>query len=243
MIRRHSTVRSSLRRATAEVTFAPIIPLASLDCIAARSLSTGERAEIAALDREDDRRRFVTARALLRQRLASALGLAPTEVPLVRSPERSLGVAAAGAPHFSVTHAGEWVAVAVCDAPIGIDLEPVLPSGPDPLLVARVATASERAAYGTLPPQERPAAFVRLWVRKEAAVKATGCSPDRLDVGIEPACRRVRSPAGALWISDLQVGPGIPMAVAVLAGGRTPPRLEVSRAAFDVGRAGGGGRQ
>ncbi|MBJ7452036.1 MAG: 4'-phosphopantetheinyl transferase superfamily protein, partial [Blastococcus sp.] len=79
--------------------------------------------------------------------------------------------------HFSVSHSGGWVAVAVRrGAPVGVDVEQVGAWTVDELHdLARVVLApEERAVLSRTPPGARAAAFATYWTRKEAAVKATG---------------------------------------------------------------------
>jgi len=90
-------------------------------------------------------------------------------------------------PAFNISHAGHWVVAAFADAPVGVDIE----CGP----LQDVA-----ALQGHFHPQEQvylqkenfqEEAFLRLWTRKEAFLKATGegiaaglnqhnCLPDRV---------------------------------------------------------------
>ncbi|MFH8618071.1 4'-phosphopantetheinyl transferase family protein [Streptomyces sp. NPDC017979] len=93
---------------------------------------------------------------------------------------------------FSVTHGGDTVGVAFCPgAEIGLDVEEISQlddgsgNGNDgrngnggarnvAVLAPRVLTATELAALHDRPPADLPGAFLRYWVRKEAALKAWG---------------------------------------------------------------------
>lgn len=89
--------------------------------------------------------------------------------------------------HVSLAHARGWVAAAAAGRPCGIDVEPVGSVAPLP----DVLTPGEAAELAALPPAEQPAAFLRLWTRKEAVVKTGAVDLEglaRLDVrGPEPA--------------------------------------------------------
>jgi 4'-phosphopantetheinyl transferase len=138
-------------------------------------LDPHERARVAALRFERDRRRFCVSRARLRQTLAVALGLAPGDL---RFAVDDLGKPyLPGQPHclFNQSHAGglSLVAVSALAAP-GVDLEPLRELDDRERVANRVFSPRERAAFEALPPAARTAAFYRGWTRKEAMIKATG---------------------------------------------------------------------
>jgi 4'-phosphopantetheinyl transferase len=179
-----------------------------------------------------DRARFAVAAALLRLVAGRMTGVAPERVGVGRRCQAcgqphgkpDLGE---GAPQVSVSHSGDYVAVAACqDAPVGVDVEHVARRTDYQALVAHVLDPAEA------PAATDEAAFLRYWVRKEAVVKATG---DGLGAGL----RRVTvtppdQPARLLGyesrpglraaLSDLAGRPGHPAAVAVL----TSSPLEVA---------------
>ena len=127
---------------------------------------------------------------------------------------RLLATAAVRHPGFvSLARAGDMSVVAITDAgPVGVDVE--------------AEGAADFAGFGdvALHPSERatsPAARTRIWVRKEALLKAHGLglavdpSEVRLDDdGLAAWHSRHRSP-GAVWLRDLKVS-GYTIAVAVL---------------------------
>ena len=71
-----------------------------------------------------------------------------------------------GAPHFSISHCKEGIAVVVDDKPIGIDIESIRRA--DPELIERTMSNDERLAIK----DDRD--FTRFWTQKEALVKALG---------------------------------------------------------------------
>ncbi|MDX3577442.1 4'-phosphopantetheinyl transferase family protein [Streptomyces sp. FL07-04A] len=131
-----------------------------------------------------DRARFLVGCALSRLLLGELLGLSPARVPLRRvcprcgGPHGKVRLAMPDAPapyDFSVTHSGAVIGVAVSsDGAVGLDVEDV----EAPLDVegaARTALSpTELAALHALPPAERRPAFLRVWTRKEAVLKALG---------------------------------------------------------------------
>ena len=121
---------------------------------------------------EADRRRSVAAWELLRRMLAEqgvrAETLSVTENEFGKPAfDPSLGV------HFNLSHAGERVMAVVGEGPVGCDVERIAPfdeAVARQCLTDKELTEVKRAPLG----QERDRAFVRLWVRKEAYVKAVG---------------------------------------------------------------------
>ncbi|MGI6264437.1 MAG: lecithin retinol acyltransferase family protein [Acutalibacteraceae bacterium] len=106
---------------------------------------------------------------------------------------------------FSLTHSGDWVAAAVSNRPVGVDLE-----GIDAFL-RRLKTDPDRLAglrSKTYTPRERrlapatPEDFLWRWIRKEAAFKCAGVGqfrPRRIDADDErTACWRLPDPVGGL---------------------------------------------
>lgn len=70
-----------------------------------------------------------------------------------------------GGPYFSISHCREGIAVAVDDAPIGIDIESIRHA--DEALIARTMNKEEQMGM-----DDR--IFTCLWTQKEAIVKAKG---------------------------------------------------------------------
>ena len=126
-----------------------------------------------------DRRRSVAAWELLRRMLVEkgirAETLSVTENEFGKPAfDPSLGI------HFSLSHAGERVMASVADGPVGCDVEKVVPF--DEAMARECLTDEELAEVKRMPSGlERDRAFIRLWVRKEAYVKAVGRG-----FGIEP---------------------------------------------------------
>lgn len=78
--------------------------------------------------------------------------------------------------HFNLSHSSELALVAICrEAPVGIDLEHARELRAPDRLARRICSQREyewlRCMGG---PQNTTGALLRLWVRKEAAVKGTG---------------------------------------------------------------------
>lgn len=71
--------------------------------------------------------------------------------------------------HFNVSHSGEYLAIAVSESPVGIDIqkEKEIREG----MYRKVVRPEEQSLIG----KERQRDFLRLWTLKESFVKAEGC--------------------------------------------------------------------
>jgi len=77
---------------------------------------------------------------------------------------------------FSLSHSGSHGLLAVSRMTVGIDLENIRRSVDANALSARFFTRNEFESIARLPAGERVEAFFRVWVRKEAYLKAAGGS-------------------------------------------------------------------
>jgi 4'-phosphopantetheinyl transferase len=195
-------------------------------------LSDSELERAARYRRETDRRRSLTGTWLLRTVAAAQLDMAPETIfidrrcpdcekphgkPVIRTAKMSL--------HVSISHSADKVAVALSTAgPLGVDVEEIPTTAVDEL--ARCALSpTERAVLQALPEEDRGAAFARVWVRKEAALKATGdglrIPPDKVEVSgpyEQPALLKwpLKVAPSGVQIHALNPGPGYAGVVAIL---------------------------
>jgi 4'-phosphopantetheinyl transferase len=134
---------------------------------------TARSAQMAAADR---RAAFVRGRQLLRFVAAAQLGVAPADVPLVVADSGKPLLSGSGALDVSITHTGQWVAVALSRAgAVGLDIESTERRVDDASISRRYFAPEERTAVDAAgDAAARRAAFFRVWARKEAVVKATG---------------------------------------------------------------------
>lgn len=145
------------------------------------ALDEGELRRHARFLRPADRIRYGVAHAALRRLLGELTGAAPAALrfgrracPRCGGPHgRPVLEHPAGGPEFSLSHGGGLVLVAVAPGRVGVDVEPVPGTPPDPGLVERLHPA-ERAVVRAAPEELRSAAFTRLWTRKEAYLKGLG---------------------------------------------------------------------
>lgn len=79
--------------------------------------------------------------------------------------------------HFSLSHSGFVVAVAVCDRPVGIDVDEVGRFSKftnDDKFVKRVLTEDEQKEFQNVSPERRAEFLAQRWVRKESIFKRDG---------------------------------------------------------------------
>jgi 4'-phosphopantetheinyl transferase len=195
-------------------------------------LSNGERHRARRYRHECDRRRFLVARARLRQLLGERLGVPPAAVELAYGRNGKPALAprfARSGWRFNVSHCGEVALYALSRRrEVGVDVEAVRVLEEGDEIATRFFSRREAAAYRALAPRDRPLGFFNCWTRKEAFVKALGAGLslqlDQFDVSLAPGepARLLRierglgDPAG--W--GLTAFSPLPGFVAALASGR-----------------------
>jgi 4'-phosphopantetheinyl transferase len=117
--------------------------------------------------------------------LAGYAGTAPAALAFTLGPHGK--PALAGGPRFSFSHSGERALCAVGgDREVGVDLEVLREVSDAEGIVRGTFTAAEEAAWRAAG-GGGGAAFLRLWTRKEAALKALGVGLGGLDAPTLPA--------------------------------------------------------
>ena len=174
------------------------------------------------LRRPQDRDDFVAARLLTQRLVAEVTGQSADDVQFSQQCDRCGGphghphIVSSDAPYISWSHAQGWVAAVVSPQPCGIDVEVITDRPP----VFNVLTPEEQDLVRSSP-EGRPqtVAFLRLWVRKEALLKAvdTGLTDQkalaRLDVRADQVVH-----ADRLWrLTDLDTGNDLTQVVAAVA--------------------------
>lgn len=140
-----------------------------------RLLTPAEQNRAASFRYDGDRDDFVAAHVLVRLCAAELVGGSPQDITVVQTCTACGG--AHGKPalvghegvHVSWSHAAGAVAAFAAHVPCGIDLEPRA-DDVDPGLADVALTERERKAVEAS--REPGTAFLRLWLRKEAIVKA-----------------------------------------------------------------------
>lgn len=145
------------------VWLADIRELAEREEQALELLTPGRRERALAFKRQEDRLHCAAAGLLLRQvlcvRCDGELSVGAQGKPVLT-----------GGPHFNLTHGGNFAALAVFSAPVGVDLEPVRHGRK--LRVPRRWLLPEEQTW--LEAEHTPERFAWLWTRLEAVLKADG---------------------------------------------------------------------
>ncbi len=145
-------------------------------------LDERERRRAAKFVRDADRHSYLAAHVALRHVLSQHLGTTPAQLSFIREACPNCG-ALHGRPalaehpvHFSLSHGGDQVLVAVADVPVGVDVEAV----PDEQVAADLSTRlhpQEQREIAAAP--DLRLAFAGMWTRKEAYLKGIGTGLSR----------------------------------------------------------------
>jgi 4'-phosphopantetheinyl transferase len=181
-------------------------------------LSDEERARLARYSDARLRRRFLAVRGAVRTILGGYLSTPPREVPL-RTGRWGKPEVDGWPVQFNLSHSGQVALLAVSRRrAVGIDVEREHDRESAVALASRFFRPEESAAVRA----GGQDVYLRLWVRKEACVKAAGGRlVEGLLLPVDGAV--VAGPAGRCAVRDVPAPPGYAAAVAV-AGGR-PYRL------------------
>lgn len=149
----------------------------ALACRMGALLDDQERLRAQAFRRQEDRLRFVAARATLRHMLSRYFPARP-EVDWVFT-HNPFGKPSVGAPlEFNVSHTEGMIALAISHAqcPVGIDVERAdkLSAAACREMYPLVLAPQEQRRFQQIPPAAEADEFVQLWTLKEAWLKATG---------------------------------------------------------------------
>jgi len=178
-------------------------PQAAVRTLAAL-LSGGERQRASRFMLDRDRRRFMVARARLRQLLAARLGVRPATIELTLGArgKPALAPCCGDSLRFNTSRCGDLAVFAFSrSSEVGIDVEAIRPTPHADDIVAHFFAPPEREEYRALAPRDRPLGFLNCWTRKEAFIKALGDGLsyplDRFAVSLAPG-----APARILYVAD-----------------------------------------
>jgi 4'-phosphopantetheinyl transferase len=185
-------------------------------------LSAEERGRAGKYRFEEDRRRFIVARCMLRLVLSSCAGRDPRAIVFEPGPNgkpRLKDEPPAGL-QFNVSHSGDIVVVAVARGrDVGVDVEIMRCPVPGMDAVRHYLSAREQAVIDALAGPAQARAFYRLWSRKEALLKATGEGLGGLDRSLDLSSGSDFRRRGTAWyVADLDLQPAYVAALAVEGG-------------------------
>lgn len=201
-------------------------------------LPVQDRERMARLRAAADRDRFALSHAVLARCLGSLTGVAPTALRFAQGGDGKpelVGRGSGARPAFSLSHTAGLTLLAVTwGSAVGADVERVRPVAAAKI-ARRYFPAEEAAAVAARPASTAPELFFRLWVRKEAGVKAWG---GRLVQGLRtPVCPTAHGRPGDFttlgadgrsWrVRDLPGVAGPYLAAVAVAGEEARGRIEV----------------
>ena len=138
-------------------------------------LTTDERARADRFRTPELRRRFTVARAILRRLLSTYLRVDAFALHLGYGAHGKPYVASGSGLCFNLSHAEDLAMYAFAwGRDVGIDIEATARDVDIEGVARHAFSPVECKGLTALPPEARPAAFFRLWTRKEAYVKARG---------------------------------------------------------------------
>ncbi|MEU5365716.1 4'-phosphopantetheinyl transferase superfamily protein [Streptomyces sp. NPDC005925] len=173
--------------------------------LAATTLPPHERRRYDAVSDPLGRTEFVLARWVLRGALGRVLGLPPDRVPLAVDGAGRPWTAGEPDVDVNVAHTAGLVAVAVGTglAPgtrVGVDIEAIRPVPRADVLARRLFSPAERALLDAARGPAEDAAWLDIWTRREAYVKALGTGvltlADAPEQGVGHAWHPLRLPCG-----------------------------------------------
>jgi 4'-phosphopantetheinyl transferase len=164
-------------------------------------VSESERRRAGRFRRGTDRRRYLAAHTALRSLLASRLHAHPAQLTFAQNPFGKPFLQGY-ALQFSLSLSGDRALIGVCaSSEIGVDIEAVAAnSDHEAIAEAHFSPAELRWMQGAAEP-ERCRRFYRLWVIREALLKALGIglSGQSTDLGIEIIARTPCLPGHGAW--------------------------------------------
>ncbi len=133
-------------------------------------MEPSRRAQTESISHPDVKRATISGEWLCKTMLSEQSGLPFAQISLARGKDGK--PFALNLPlHFSVSHSGAWVACAISQSPVGIDLESVRNRD---LSVTKRVCSPEETDFIFADQREQLQRFLKVWTVKEAFVKMTG---------------------------------------------------------------------
>ncbi len=163
-------------------------------------LSSYRRERLSRISRERQRELSLSAELLLIEALNT---LGPVGLPLDIHTQAGGKPILGQGPCFSLSHSGELVFCALSDEPVGADVQKLPEGEPEPRLLERCLSESERQMY--LKSGNRLALFTILWSLKESYAKMDGAGlgplhPAQIAIELfQPGRAAVTGSGAKLW--------------------------------------------
>lgn len=185
--------------------------------------------------RLQDRIQFVLGRAVVRRICSTAFGIDPTAVEIALSQSgKPYVISPSGRLEFNISHSNGIVVIAWNGShPVGIDVEATDESRPFQEMSRVAFSKTECAVVSAASLNKVQRTFLRIWVRKEAVLKAEGCGIRETTLRCFSSVHQYNShvvwpsilrfpPSSTLWkIVDLVVASKYIVAIAM------PPTAEI----------------
>jgi len=201
-----------LKPSTVHVWRVPLIASRQEQATIVRWLSPDERTALERMSKRAERDRRSVAWGRLRYILSRYLDHPPSEIDIHRKPSERpeiLRPANNGGLRFNLSHSGAQALVALSRGPVGVDIERIKPLRPVHQLARRFFAPAEATDLGCLTGDAQVLSFFRLWVLKEAYLKAAGVGvPEGLaqcEIALDVEGARVIRPVDALSMTTLQL--------------------------------------
>jgi phosphopantetheinyl transferase len=159
-------------------------------------LDREEYARVVNFDNPLMRSRFTRTRSLVRHALGARLGCPPAQLRFQIAPGGKPQISGFSNQFFSISHSQNLLIVALANEEIGVDFETPRDSKQALTLAKRFFSTADYEFLLSIEPTGLEAAFLRQWVAKEAALKASGC-------GISEALRTAECRYGADGITTV----------------------------------------
>jgi 4'-phosphopantetheinyl transferase len=168
-------------------------------------LNDAERLRHASYLVPEPARTFATTRIALRRLLSQRQGCPPAQLQIASDGHGKPFVLGAPRLFFNVSHGDDLALIAICDGfPVGVDVETGGQQLRDPRFAAMVCSSSELSWWRRNEARDA-SALLRLWVRKEAVLKALGVgladAVSGLDLGDPAATKGIHVVDGTMRVS------------------------------------------
>ncbi len=152
----------------------PVEQISSLE----QTLSADERDRAMRFHFERDRNRFIAGRGILRAILSAYLKIDPAQLQFVYSSRGKpilTGLPESCTLHFNLAHSNDLILIALTRiCAVGIDVEWIHSIGDIENIASHFCSRREAVELMAQQREQRTLAFLNLWTRKEAYLKATG---------------------------------------------------------------------